>query len=328
MDPFIGGALIKGATSLLGGLFGQSSARKDLRMQRQLINEQNEYNNPTNIRKRAEEGGFNPLSFIGPGVGLQTQTAQVNSGNYMGAAIADAGMAFADGMANKAKFEQAKQLNDLEMANAKLQNKILQLTLRPKVEGIYAQRQSTPTIAAAVGGKHASVSDQVVSRGDTGVFSVGDAGSALSFSPSVVGSDGLLTKHGLDPRRDVVNSPITTEAGFTVVDSPLFGQPFVVPTFQGEIPELNQWPTIIGSFAVDRIKRYGDYRREYVKNHTVGPTLKVPWGLVNRASELLPPLPSRNNWSDVDWSKHPPKPKGYQKNIYDPRPLFQQWGVY
>jgi|GEM_PF-3081440 len=162
MDPFIGGALISGATSLLGGLFGRSQAKSDLAMQRQLINEQNEYNNPTNIRKRAEEAGFNPLSFIGPGVGLQTQTAQVNSGNYMGAAIADAGMAFAGAMADKAKFAETKKLNDLEMANAKLQNQILQLTLRPKVGGVYAGRQSTPTIQAALGGGNAVSSDSTV----------------------------------------------------------------------------------------------------------------------------------------------------------------------
>ncbi len=153
MDPFIGGALISGATSLLGGLFGRKQAKDDLAMQRQLINEQNEYNNPTNIRKRAEDAGFNPLSFIGPGVGLQTQTAQVNSGNYMGAAIADAGMAMADAMSKKAELGR---LDKLSQANAKLQAKVQSLTLRPKVGGVYAQRQETPSLRAALGGGNAT----------------------------------------------------------------------------------------------------------------------------------------------------------------------------
>lgn len=148
MDPLIGSALISGATSLLGGLFGRKSEKK-------AIAAQNEYNNPTNIRKRAEEAGFNPLSFIGPGVGLQTTTG---GSNYMGSAIADAGMAFADSMAKKAELGK---LDELQQANAKLAAKVQALTLRPKVAGIYAQRQSTPTIPAAVGGKDAKADRQV-----------------------------------------------------------------------------------------------------------------------------------------------------------------------
>lgn len=152
MDPVTIAGLLGAGSSLLGGLFGMSNAAADRRFNAQQIKEQNEYNKPINIRKRAEEGGFNPLSFIGPGVGLQTGVAQANSGNYMGAAIADAGMAMADSIANRTKVKQAEQLGALEIENAKLQNKLMQLTLRPKVEGVYAQRETTPTIAAAVGG--------------------------------------------------------------------------------------------------------------------------------------------------------------------------------
>jgi hypothetical protein len=191
MDPFIGGALISSATSLVGGLFGRSSAKKDLAMQRQLINEQNEYNNPTNIRRRAEEAGFNPLSFIGPGVGLQTGVAQANSANYMGAAIADAGMAIADGMARKAELGK---LDKLQQANAKLAAKVQSLTLRPKVAGVYAQRETTPTIAAAVGGKDA--------KADRQVSDVVSGNSPLAGA--VVGpDDGNLTGVQLAVKKDV-----------------------------------------------------------------------------------------------------------------------------
>ena len=70
------------AGSLLGGILGRNSERK-------AIAAQNDYNDPLNIRARAERAGFNPLLFVGPGVGNQMATG---GSNYMGSAIADAGL--------------------------------------------------------------------------------------------------------------------------------------------------------------------------------------------------------------------------------------------
>jgi|GEM_PF-2690755 len=192
-------ALIGAGSSLLGGLFGQSSAAADRRFNAEQIDKQNEYNKPINIRKRAEEGGFNPLSFIGPGVGLQTGVAQANSANYMGAAIADAGMAIADNIANSTKRKQAEQLGALEIENAKLQNKLLQLTLRPKVGGVYAQRETTPTIAAAVGGGNAGEAGLfgVTATSSAGVSgSVGLGGSANASGDAIRTSDNWVASDG------------------------------------------------------------------------------------------------------------------------------------
>lgn len=229
-------ALISGAFSLLGGILGRNQAKDDLATQRKLIAEQNEYNNPTNIRKRAEDAGFNPLSFIGPGVGLQTQTAQVNSGNYMGAAIADAGMAVADAMSKRADLGK---LNKLEQANAKLASKVQSLTLRPKVAGVYAQRQSTPTIAAAVGGGN-------VGSGKTGASDPAVAGSvsgAVSGGLAVVASASggvgpslrpLPDSYPVDPRRLVDHKKVPSSSGFVVVDNPYIPYPVYIPSLDGD----------------------------------------------------------------------------------------------
>lgn len=216
----VAAALISAGASLLGGILGRNSEKK-------AIAAQNEYNNPTNIRKRAEEAGFNPLSFIGPGVGLQTTTG---GSNYMGSAIADAGMAFADAMSKKAELGK---LDKLQQANAKLAAKVQTLTLRPKVAGIYAQRQSTPTIAAAVGGGNAEVSGGLSVTGSADVSgSAGSGDSGVNFRP-------LMTTSPVDPRREVDNAKISTTAGFMVVDNPYLPFPLYLPSTDGD--EVVQW---------------------------------------------------------------------------------------
>lgn len=118
--------LIGAGGSILGGILGRNSERDAIRAQ-------NEYNKPSNIRKRAEEAGFNPLLFVGPGVGNQTATG---GANFMGAAIADASAMLAD----KLKDDTADKLaiRNLELQNQRLEKEIAQMTLRPKGAGVYA----------------------------------------------------------------------------------------------------------------------------------------------------------------------------------------------
>lgn len=132
--PFLGPlgpALIGAGSSLLGGALSNKAERKG-------IAAQNAYNDPAQIRARAESAGFNPLLFVGPGVGNQTTAA---SGGYMGAAIADAGMQIADQMS---KNRELARLEKLSAENKKLAEKVQALTIRPKVGGVYAQREETP----------------------------------------------------------------------------------------------------------------------------------------------------------------------------------------
>ena len=130
-------ATIGAAGSLLGGAL---SARE----QRKMIAGQNEYNDPAAIRARAERAGFNPLLFVGPGVGNQTSIGQP----YMGSAIADASMLLADGFSKRKRSGAESQLR---RENEKLRQELTQQTIRPKIGGVYAQRQKTPTMAEALG---------------------------------------------------------------------------------------------------------------------------------------------------------------------------------
>lgn len=136
-------ALIGAGASLLGGILGRNSEKA-------AIAAQNAYNDPAQIRARAEAAGFNPLLFVGPGVGNQMTTG---GSNYMGSAIADAGMQIADQMS---KNRELARLEKLSAENKKLAEKVQNLTIRPKVGGVYAQREATPSLRAATGGNDAS----------------------------------------------------------------------------------------------------------------------------------------------------------------------------
>lgn len=115
----IGGALFGSAAataatvgvagSLVSGILGRNEQRK-------AIAKQNDYNDPVNIRVRAEEAGFNPISFIGPGVGNQMTTG---GSNYMGDAIANSTMMVADAI--KGHAEEKARLDQLRLQNEKLQ---------------------------------------------------------------------------------------------------------------------------------------------------------------------------------------------------------------
>lgn len=125
-------ATIGVAGSLVGGIMGRNEQRK-------AIAKQNDYNDPVNIRVRAEEAGFNPISFIGPGVGNQMTTGGTN---YMGDAIANSTMMVADAI--KGHAEEKARLDQLRLQNEKLQKDIQQMTLRPKTAGIYGTGGTIP----------------------------------------------------------------------------------------------------------------------------------------------------------------------------------------
>ncbi len=205
-------ALISAGGSLLGGILGRSSERK-------AIAAQNAYNDPAKIRERAEAAGFNPLAFIGPGVGLQTATGGTN---FFGAALADAGLMLADGLS---KRQDALALESVERANADLKRKVESLTLRPKVGGIYAQRTAVPSAYEARRGTNYQVNSNPVS----GSGGVGGSASSIAGLPP------LLTVDPADPRRAVDDKPISTTSGAMVVDSPLLGR-YWFPTIDGDEP--------------------------------------------------------------------------------------------
>lgn len=127
------GALIGAGASLLGGALSSRSAKKRQR-------EQNAYNDPVQMRARMEAAGFNPL--LGPDF-AGNQAAPAASG-MMGTAIANAGLAIADGFSEKKQLELEK--TKLEQDRERLDKLIEQQTIRPKVGGVYAQNVRTQSI--------------------------------------------------------------------------------------------------------------------------------------------------------------------------------------
>lgn len=162
MDPIIGGAIVSGVASLLGG-------RKAAKEQRRAIAEQNAYNHPSAIRARAEEAGFNPLLFIGPGVGQQVTVAQP----VMGQAIANAGLAMAQGISQHA--ETKAYAEKLEQQNAELRKALDSATLRPDVPGVFQARRSNGTPVAA----------GVLKAGNVSVPAVLPAASSVGLVPAM-----------------------------------------------------------------------------------------------------------------------------------------------
>ena len=111
------------------------------------------------IRSGAEAAGFNPLTALTQGPAGQV----VQPENYMGNAIASAGLMLAD---NLTKTARAARLQKLTGENERLQDKVQRLTLQPKIGGVYARRESVPTLGAALG----------ASRDQSGVSAVADNG--------------------------------------------------------------------------------------------------------------------------------------------------------
>lgn len=173
----IGGALFGSAAataatiSVAGSLVGGAMARRE---ERKAIARQNDYNDPVNIRVRAEEAGFNPITFIGPGVGNQTATGGTN---YMGSAIADATATIAQTMMGQA--DEKKRLQDIEAQNQRLQKQIHQQTLRPAGGSIYD----------AMPARHGVLPGQRVTAGSAAAMTAADRAAKEAAEKAEAASD-------------------------------------------------------------------------------------------------------------------------------------------
>lgn len=216
-------ALLSVASSLVGGILGEVGQNRNNARQERFIREQNAYNAPDQVRARAEKAGFNPLLFVGPGVGQQTATAASSGYNYMGNAIADAGLLMADAIA---KRKDAMRLSRMEDQNRRLTNKVQALTLRPQVGGIYAQLGQTPTIASALGASNA-----VTAQHGASALAAGNAGGAAGDGS---GLRPLPETLSVDPRRAADHKKQATTSGFMAIDNPAFGFPIYIPSMDGD----------------------------------------------------------------------------------------------
>lgn len=120
MDPLIGSALVSGGASLLGGLFGRkkSEPKPDYEGQLKYI--------PREIQAKvqgAKAAGLHPLAAIG----MSTSQAPVIPGQTStGSIVGDAIQAGAGGYAAAQQREYNKQMGELGLEKARLENKWLE----------------------------------------------------------------------------------------------------------------------------------------------------------------------------------------------------------
>ena len=220
----IAGSLIGAGGSLIGGLLGKQKGYSP---------REQGLGHVEGMMQASEAFGINPLFLLGnvaAGGGIPSQ-------NYMGSAIADAAMLLGDAVSKNKEKQQLTQKNE---QIAKLQKRIDNLTLRPKVGGIYAQNEQTPTIGSALGRGGDASAIQTVARGNGSSGGSAGAGGAAGVSRP------LMETSALDSRRDVDNAPIKTGPGVMVIDNEWLPAPAYVPTLDGDEP-LNwyDYPSLI-----------------------------------------------------------------------------------
>ena len=272
MDP---ATLIAAGSSLFGGLFG----KKDKSVKQNTM--EGIYGQAEAAVKAGAEWGFNPLTLLG----ASSPMAGSQSANYMGDAVANAGLLLADGIQQR----QAGKRDALQAENTALKEKVQNLTLRPDTGGVYARRQSTPTLRSALGVKDAAV-DRWGARGGAG-----------SQNPG-----GDFDRHGelVEPR--------ATNTYQTYIND---GQATDVPLG----PDLDEVITGVAIATNNKVKARRAERARTDMTH--GTPLGVPWGVTNRIWELMPPSRPKAHKAPV---KNPPlldfgslyRKGGYMPNVF------------
>jgi hypothetical protein len=118
-----------------------------------------------NLRTAAEKAGFNPLAVLGSsgvpspvsrtsGVPLAPAAQSVGyipPTDYMGSAIAEAGLALSDSFMRSEFRSNAGKLEANRERLRRTKEAMQRDTIRPKVGGVYAQREQTRSMAQALG---------------------------------------------------------------------------------------------------------------------------------------------------------------------------------
>lgn len=274
----LAGPLIQAGAGLLGGLFNKgASAGKNFRSH---IN---------GLMAAANQHGINPLALLNvPPVGP-------SQGNvFMSQAIADAGAILGDAML---KRQDAQKLQRAEQQNAYLQKKVTDLTLRPKVPGVY---QQFPGVGNG--------------QGSGGVYQTGGVGNAggAGGGPTPLLSDQALAEKDTEEI-----------SGFMKIRNRFAPDGFYVPGSDGEPLDIWQLPVVGGAWAIDKALRWRDGKRNPEIAETVKKGIDVArnmtWGTPLRAPDY-PPRPSKLYGKPYDDSQRfapmPPvkKPKRKSKH--------------
>lgn len=81
--PVVGGAIIAGASSILGSMLNAKSTNDTNKLQQQLVNDANAYNTPGMQMQRFQDAGLNPYMMLGQvNAGNQTSVASTSPVDY------------------------------------------------------------------------------------------------------------------------------------------------------------------------------------------------------------------------------------------------------
>lgn len=81
--PVVGGAIIAGASSILGSMLNSKSTSDNNKLQQQLVNDANAYNTPGMQMQRFQNAGLNPYMMLGQvNAGNQTSVATTTPTDY------------------------------------------------------------------------------------------------------------------------------------------------------------------------------------------------------------------------------------------------------
>lgn len=235
MDPVIGSTLLSVGGSLLGGLFGNRSAKKAAAQQRAWALE-DQAMQWVRHREASERGGFNPLATLGMGQGVAP--TPVSSNNYMGEAIAQSALILGENLAKTQAANKGRQVEDLRRQRDILTRKLTNQTIRPTVPGVYQRAQAFGT-GGVNGGT--PVGNSAVVRP-----AVAGAGGSGNTSARGGGTPPLPTVDPIDPRREVDNKAVPTSSGVMVVDNAWLPRMWF-PTIDGDEPiDLLDLPSVAG----------------------------------------------------------------------------------
>lgn len=135
------GSLISAGASLIGGVMGRNSQKEAWEAQKEQMM------NYTRLRRKAEEAGFNPLVFAGPGAG--NANPGFNFQPIMGDAVSRAGAAISDGMSEAVQLRMQKA--ELEIERQRLEALREEVKLAPNVPGIYRAQNTSRSVPPADG---------------------------------------------------------------------------------------------------------------------------------------------------------------------------------
>lgn len=206
---------------LLGGLLGNRSAKKAAAQQRAWALEDQRMQ-WVRHREASELGGFNPLATLGMGQGVAA--TPVSSNNYMGDAVASAGLMLADSVAKTRAAQAGRQVEDLNRQREILQRKLRDATIRPTVPGIFDRARNFGIPPAPTGAPNVQAS-----------------------GTSDVPDDQLGTVNVPDPKLDRANPGYF--GGLTWEATPGFSPGQTWEDRYGDTP-LN-WPIAMGQMSAD-----------------------------------------------------------------------------